>query len=196
MVALPLMRRKFTVDEYIMIERGGETRSEFLDGEIYAMAGATLPHVTIGNNLTVAVGVRIKGTNCQGMSYDMKVSAGAGRLYAYPDYLIVCGEPQFRDDQTDILNNPSVIFEILSPSTEQYDRVTKFDIYKMVDSLREYVLIAQDTPRVEHFARLSDGSWSENVLVGLGVELSLETVAVNVALRDLYDRVTFPEVRE
>src|SRR4051812_46211216 len=102
MVALPLTRRKFTPDEYLMIERAADTRSEYLDGEIYAMAGATEAHITINENLSIEFGVRLKGTTCQGMSQDMKVPAGPGRLFAYPDYLIVCGEKLYRDDQQDV----------------------------------------------------------------------------------------------
>ena len=191
MVAVPGTRRTFTPEEYLMVERAAEFRSEYLDGEIYAMAGASLAHVKINDSLTIEFGTRFNGTSCQGLSRDMKVPAGTGRLYAYPDFLIVCGEPQFRDTQTDVLTNPMIIFEILSPSTEQYDRTTKFDLYKKIVTMREYVLIAQDAPRVEHFVRMSDGSWRVNVLVGLDASLELESAPASVPLVRIYNRIDF-----
>jgi len=148
-------------------------------------------HITINGNLIMETGIRLKGTRCQGMSQNMKVPAGPGRLFAYPDYLIVCGEKRYRDNQRDVLTNPVVIFEILSPSTEHYDRSTKFDLYKLIDSFQEYILIAQDEPRVEHWVRLPDGAWRQKVLIGLDAELVLETAPASIALRDLYDRVEF-----
>jgi Uma2 family endonuclease len=192
MTALPQTRKKFTPAEYLVIERAAETRSEFLDGEIYAMAGASVAHVTITDNLTIEVGSQLKRTPCQGMSQDMKVTVGGGRLYAYPDYLIVCGERRHPDSMRDVLENPVALFEILSPSTEQYDRTTKFDLYKQIDSLREYVLIAQDTPRVEHYVRADDGSWRQTILAGLDETLRLESAPAAVLLADLYDRIDFP----
>jgi Uma2 family endonuclease len=191
MTALPLIRRTFTPDEYLVIERQAETRSEFVDGEIYAMAGASLAHVTINANLAGEIYVRLKGTPCRGMSQDMKVRAGTDRLFTYPDHIIVYGETRFRDTETDVLLNPLVIFEILSPSPEQYDRVTKFDQYKQIDSLREYVLIAQDQPRVEHYVRADDGSWRRMELTGLDAVLTLESAPAAVPLADLYDRIEF-----
>lgn len=192
MTALPLARKKFTPEEYLLVERAAETKSEMLDGEIYAMSGASREHVTITDNLTVEVGAQVKGTSCQGMSQDMKVPAGDGGLYAYPDYLIVCGEQKFRDGARDVLVNPLVIFEVLSPSTEQYDRVTKFDLYKQVDSLKEYVLISQDSPRVEIWQRLDDASWRQQVVVGRDRSFSLSAAPVTLSLANLYDRVDFP----
>lgn len=132
MTALPLTRRQFTPEEYLFIERAAPTRSEFLDGEIYAMAGPTPEHVTVTDNLTIEVGVRVKGTPCQGMSQDMKVLVGPGSLFAHPDFLIVCGEKRYRDGTRDVLMNPLVIVEILAPSTEKYDTTTKFDLYNRV----------------------------------------------------------------
>jgi len=192
MTALPMPLRKFTPEEYLLIERGAETRSEYLDGDIYAMAGATVSHIIINDNLARLFGTQLQDTPCLGLSRDMKVPAVLGRLYAYPDYLIVCGERSFRDDQADVLINPSVIFEILSPSTERYDRVTKFDLYKQIDALREYVLIEQDAVRVEHFVRRPDGAWNQTVLVGFEASLTLESAPATVPLFDIYNRINFP----
>jgi len=191
MTALPVNRRKFTPEEYLVIERAAETRSEFVDGEIYAMAGATEAHITINDNLTIAVGVRLRGNPCQGMSQNMKVPAGTGRLYAYPDFLIGCGQKRYRDRDRDVLLNPLVIFEVLSPSTELYDRKTKFNLYKQIESLREFVLIAQDSPVVEHWLRQDDESWRQIVVSGTDAALTLEAVSVTVPLAELYDRIEF-----
>ncbi len=191
MTALPLTRRKFTPEEYLMIERSADSRSEFLDGEIYAMAGATEAHITINDNLIGEVHPQLKGKPCQGMSQNVKVPAD-GRLFAYPDYLIVCGEKRYRDAEKDVLINPQVIFEVLSPSTENYDRTTKFDIYKRIETLREYVLIAPDQPRIEHWQRGEEGEWRQGVFHGMEAALSLETVPVVVPFVDLYYRVVFP----
>jgi Uma2 family endonuclease len=191
MIARPLIRRRFTPAEYLLIERNADTRSEFLDGEIYAMAGASEAHITINDNLVGEGYAQLKGTPCQGMSQNVKVPAGGEKLFAYPDYLIVCGEKEYRDAEQDVLINPIVIFEVLSPSTEQYDRTTKFDLYKQIETFREYVLIEQDRPRVEHWLRLEDGSWRENVLIGMDAKLAVQTASLTVSLVDLYDRIRF-----
>lgn len=191
MAELSLKRRKFSVEEYLMVERAAGYRSEMLDGEIYAMSGASPAHVIICTNLSGEVYAQLKGSRCQGMSHDMKVPAGRGRLYSYPDYLILCAKPRFHDDRQDILLNPQVLFEVLSPSTEDYDRTTKFDLYKQIESLREYVLIELDEPRVEHYVRTSAGSWTQRVLTGMDAALSLQTVSATVALSDLYAWIEF-----
>lgn len=191
MTSLPLIRRKFTPEEYLTIERQAACRSEFLDGEIYAMAGASPEHTTITDNLTIEIGIRLKGTACQGMSQDMKVHTSEPGLYAYPDYLIVCGEKQFHDGARDVLLNPIVIIEVLSPMMEQYDRTLKFDLYKQIESLQEYVLVAQDTPRIERYVRGSDGIWSQQTLIGLNASLTLSSVSVSVPLTDIYDWLAF-----
>jgi Uma2 family endonuclease len=191
MSSLPLTRRRFTAEEYLMIERAADTRSELLDGEIYAMSGASEPHIRIVSNLAGEAHRQLKGTRCEGMFHDMKVATGREGLYAYPDYLIVCGETQYLDSHRDVLLNPTAIFEVLSPSTHLYDRTTKFDRYKELDSLRDYLIIAQDSPRVEHYSRSAEG-WTQTVLIGLDASFSLSGVHVTIALVDLYDRIAFP----
>ena len=196
MTALPLTRKKFTPQEYLMVERASGSRSEFLDGEIYAMSGASRAHVIINDNVGGVVHSQLKGTPCQGMFHDMKVRIGKGRAYVYPDFLIVYGKGRYVDAEQDVLLDPTVIFEILSPSTERYDRMTKFDLYKEIESLQDYILIAQDQPRVEHWCRHPDGGWNQNVISDKRCSLNIESTSVVVALADLYDRVEFePESR-
>lgn len=141
-MVVPPMRRTFTAEEYLTIEREADCKSEFLEGDIYAMSGASPIHNLISFNLNGIVFSQLRGTPCFGLSNDMKIRVGEQGLYAYPDMTIVCGEMQFRDAKQDVLLNPVVIAEVLSPSTEQYDRTTKFDYYEQLESLQDYVLIS------------------------------------------------------
>jgi len=196
MTALPSIRRTFTPEEYLLIERHAPYRSEFLDGEIYAMAGATRKHNTIVGNLTAELQVRLKGTPCQVMSSDMKVDTRRGGLYSYPDLLIVCGEQKYLDSTEDVLLNPTVLIEVLSPSTEKYDRITKFARYKHIKTLREYVLVSQDSVRIDRYFLDPSGNWPLSTVAGPESSLVLESVPVSIALRDIYDRISFAEDAE
>lgn len=185
--ALPV----FTPDEYLSLERQSEIRHEFLDGFVYAMAGESPAHSVICFNLAAALGPQLRGTDCRGFSPNMKVRAGESGLYAYPDLVVVCGEPQFHDKRGDILVNPSVIFEVLLPSTEAYDRGEKFERYKGLATLRDYILVSQDRPRLELFSRTPEGTWEKSEVTGLESALALDSVNCRIALADIYDRVDF-----
>jgi Uma2 family endonuclease len=189
MTAMPLSRKQFTPDEYLMIERAADSRNEYLDGEIYAMAGASEEHTIITDNVTREVGNRLKGTPCLIMSQNVKVPAGSERLFAYPDHIIVCGERLYRDNNRDVLINPQVIIEVLSRSTELYDRETKFDFYKQISTFREYILIEQEQAAIEQWARSADNSWTRNVIEGLDATLKLATVQIDLPLAEIYDRI-------
>jgi Uma2 family endonuclease len=181
--------RKLTVAEYFAIERGSEEKYEFIDGEVHAMAGASRQHNEIKENLSIEIGGRLKGGQCRGYSGDQRVRVERdGRpFYTYPDYLIVCGSPQFvREQGLDTLLNPQVIFEILSDTTEDYDRGEKFDYYRALPSLREYVLISQKERRVEPLVRSENGTWVPKAPVEGDGDLALETVPVRLPLADLY----------
>jgi Uma2 family endonuclease len=195
-MSLPHPLPFFTPEEYLSLERLSELRHEYLDGSVYAMAGESVAHSTICFNLAVAAGSRLRGTPCRGFSPNMKVRAGEGGLYAYPDLTIVCGEPAFADARADVLTNPTVIFEVLSPSTEAYDRGEKFSRYRaQVESLRDYVLIAQDKPRAERHTRRDDGSWEAGVAEGLGGVLELPSAGCRLPLAEIYERVEFGAAR-
>jgi Uma2 family endonuclease len=182
----------FTPDEYLALERQSEIRHEFLDGTVYAMAGESPTHSAICFNLAGALHPQLRETNCRGFSPNMKVRAGEAGLYAYPDLAVACGEAFFHDKHGDVLLNPTVIFEVLSRSTQTYDRGEKFERYKSIETLRDYVLVSQDRPHLEHFSRRPDGTWSHTELDGTDAALTLDSINCRVSLADIYDRIDFP----
>lgn len=201
MSAVP--KRKLTEAEYLAIERAAEFKSEFYNGEMFpmqgpggplGMAGATYAHNRIKESITIALGTALRGGPCQTLSSDMKVKVPATGLYTYPDVLIVCGRPEFPDLQsTDVLLNPTVIVEVLSPGTEKYDRGAKFRQYQQLASLKEYVLVAQDEPVCERFVRQPDNSWLLTTVEGLSGTLAFATVETSIPLTEIYSGITLEE---
>lgn len=178
---------------YLELERASEIRHEFLDGLVYAMAGETPDHSTICFNLNGILHSQLGDKPCRGFSPNMKVRAGIGGLYAYPDLMIVCGEPEFHDQRGDVLLNPTVIFEVLSPSTEKYDRGEKFRRYQtQIESLQDYVLVSQDQMRIEHHHREANGTWSSNELTGPEAVLQLTSIDSKVQLAKVYRTTQVP----
>jgi Uma2 family endonuclease len=186
-----LQRRLFTVEEYLAIERADEFRNEYLEGEIYAMSGGSPEHSTIATNLTIEIGSQLKNRPCQAFSSDMKVRSATMSMFAYPDLTIVCDEPEFHDRYQDALLNPIVLFEVLSPSTEGYDRGPKFTHYQTIGSLRDYVLVAQDEPRMEHFVRHGESQWLLTTVEGLDAKLHIASIDCTILLSEAYHRVKF-----
>jgi Uma2 family endonuclease len=184
--------RKLTVAEYLAIEEKAERKSEFFDGEMFAMAGTSREHNIITRNLVGILYNLLQGSPCQVFVSDMRVKVDRTGLYTYPDVLIVCGPPEYAPENRDTLINPKVVIEVLSPSTERYDRTTKFRHYKKLPSVMEYVLVAQDEPLIERYVRQQDVSWGLVDIVGLDASLSLTTVPVVVPLADIYRGVEFP----
>jgi Uma2 family endonuclease len=190
------IRRRYTAEEYLESERAAEYRHEFLDGQIFAMAGESLSHSRICINLTIEAGSKLKGKSCEALSPNMKVRTSSASLFAYPDLTIVCGEPQFHDTKKDVLTNPQVIFEVLSPSTETYDRTTKFQRYRMGnETLTDYVLVSQDKTFVEHFTKQADGNWLYRSFSEMTEVLRIETVDCELSLQEIYDRVDFKQTQ-
>jgi Uma2 family endonuclease len=179
--------------EYLRRERLAEYKSEYLRGEVFAMSGASWEHTRIKDNLAREAGNQFKGGPCCALTSDMRVKVDGTGLYTYPDVAIVCDKPQFEDATFDILLNPQIIIEVLSDSTEKYDRGAKFGHYRQIPSLREYVLIAQDCPLVERFVRQDDGSWSLTAVDNLDDPFAFATVSVKVPLREIYEGVEFHE---
>ncbi len=181
-----------TPEDYLTFEREADTRHEFLDGAIYAMAGESLPHSRICVNLSGEVRQQLKGKRCEALSPNMKVRTSSASLFAYPDLTIVCGEPLFHDRKKDVLTNPQVIFEVLSPSTAEYDRTTKFQKYRMGnETLTDYILVSQDKPFVEHFFKQADGKWLYQSYGAIDDLLKFETIECELSLREIYDRIEF-----
>jgi Uma2 family endonuclease len=177
-----------TPDEYLILERRAETRSEFLNGEMFAMTGASRKHNRIVLNLAFALDSQLKVRGCEVFASDMRVKVSETGLYVYPDVIAVCGEAQFEDAEVDTLLNPKVIVEILSKTTEDYDRGTKFLHYRALPSLAEYLLVAQDRVHVEHYVRQND-SWLLTETDRREDVIELSSVGAWLALADAYDRV-------
>ena len=180
----------FAPEDYLTLEREADTRHEFLDGEVYTMAGESLPHSRICMNLAREVGNSLKGKRCEPLSPNMKVRTSTASLFSYPDLTIVCGEPLFHDVKKDVLTNPQVIFEVLSPSTAEYDRTTKFQRYRMGnETLTDYILVSQDKPFVEHFVKQSNNNWIYRSYGEIEDVLKIETIECKLSLQEIYDRV-------
>ncbi len=188
--------RRYAVAEYLAIDEASDTKYEYRDGEVIAMAGATVPHVQIAGNLNRDLGNRLAGTPCQALISDMRVRAVRNGRYCCPDATAIGGEPRFDPpDRRATPVNPQVVFEVLSPSTESSDRGEKFTRYRQAGSLQEYVLLAQDRPQVEPFSLGPDGGWSiGQVIAGLDGVVHLRSLAIELPLSDIYERVAFPPV--
>jgi Uma2 family endonuclease len=191
---------RFTVEEYLAFERASNERHEYLDGVIYAMAGESPDHGRICINLAATLVLQLRGSGCEAFSKDLKVRCGPYRadtregLYAYPDLVVVCGALQFHDQAQDVLVNPAVIVEVLSPSTEAFDRGEKFHRYRAwLPTLTDYLLVAQHRPLIDHYHRQEDGTWVLRTLEGLQAHVHLETIGCTVPLADVYERIVFPQ---
>ena len=191
MSAIP--KTKLTVEDYLKFERKSEIKHEFFDGEIFAMSGAKRNHNKISTNLNGLVWQHLKGKNCENYSSDMRVFLPSTGLYTYPDLVIVCGEPQFQDDVFDTLLNPVLLIEVLSDSTESYDRGKKFQHYRSIETLQEYVLVSQTEARIEKYVRHGDGFWLLSEAVGLDSEIEFASIDCRVALSEVYDKINFDE---
>lgn len=185
-VAIPLL----TADEYLEIERAAEFRSEFQDGVMHAMAVSPFRHSKVKINLTASVGLRLRGQRCQPFDSDLRLQIDATGLYTYPDLSIVCGPLEFGDDKGDCLTNPTVIFEVLSPSTSAYDRGKKFWNYRQLPSLRDYILLSTEDFTVEHFTRHGADQWLLTTYVGLDSLLRIDSVGIEIPLSEIYDSIT------
>lgn len=177
---------------YLALEREADTKHEYVAGQIVAMAGASREHNLIVLNIASEVRAQLRGRPCETYPSDMRVRVPSRQLYSYPDVTVVCGEPQFEDSQVDTLLNPTLLVEVLSPSTERYDRGTKFRAYRTIPALRELLFVSQEGPLVERYRRGADGQWLLSEAAGLEAEIALESIGCTLALRDIYERVTFP----
>jgi Uma2 family endonuclease len=193
-MAQPAPIQRLTEAEYLDFERKAEVKHEFFDGEVFAMAGGTPAHSLISANAIRALGNRLPG-GCRVFTSDLRVKVEVTGLYTYPDISVVCGERQFSPDAGDTLVNPTLLVEVLSESSEGYDRGRKFEHYRQIPSLRGYLLIRQDYPHVEFFARGEDGLWTLSDASGHDTGIPLSPVQIELPLREVYAGVEFAAPR-
>jgi Uma2 family endonuclease len=180
---------RITPEEYLEIERAAEFRSEYLNGEMFPMPGATFKHNLITTNVVVQLSMAFVDRPCLVVSTDMRIKVPSTGLFTYPDVIAPCSQPQLEGDHEDILLNPQLIVEVLSPSTESYDRGKKFAHYRTIESLLEYVLISQTECRVERFTRQNDGEWLYSEATDLNGSIELKSIACRLNLASIYYRV-------
>jgi len=189
MASEPLHR--VSVEEYLALERRSETKSEYLHGETCAMAGASRAHNLIAGNAFAALHEQLRGRGCEVYTNDMRLLASAADLLTYPDVTVSC-DPQFADEEVDTLLTPTLIIEVLSPSTESYDRGAKFGAYRTIPTFAEYLLLAQDRVCAEHFVKQPAGGWLLTEMSRIEEVLDLPSIGCSLAMRDVYDRVVLP----
>jgi Uma2 family endonuclease len=180
-----------TPEQYLELERAAlDVRSEYYNSRMYAMSGGTHPHAIVIGNLARELGIALKKGPSVVTTSDMRVRVSKTGLYTYPDIVVVCDPPQYGDRRHDTGLNPTLIIEVLSPSTEAYDRGFKFAQYRALESLQEYALVSQSEPRVEIFRRQSSGDWLLSEAAGTEAVCRFDSVSCAVALKDIYDKVT------
>jgi Uma2 family endonuclease len=180
-----------TPEEYLAAERLSETRSEYLDGGVFPMPGGGRNHNQITLNLALELGTQLRTTPCRVLWMDLKVRMPDSRKFCYPDLVVVCAELQFHDDRKDVILNPDLVVEVLSPSTEAFDRGAKFRAYQTMESLKEYLLVSQGKPLIEQYLRNDDGEWRYGAAEGLESALTLPSIGCTLNLGAVYDKVDF-----
>ncbi|MBA3631643.1 MAG: Uma2 family endonuclease [Acidobacteria bacterium] len=190
MSALP--KPIYNADEYLALEESAEYRSQFYNGEIFAMAGTSRKHNVIAMNVASSLHFQLRNRPCEIYQNDMRVKVGEN-FYTYPDIVVVCGEPQIERKHGENLLNPIVLIEVLSPSTERFDRGEKARLYRLMPSLKEYILISQDKPYIEHFVRQENGGWLLTESAEITEVLQIPTISCELNLSDIYARIDFSE---
>ena len=185
-----------TPEDYLKQERLAATKSEYLDGQIYAMSGASRQHNRITVDVATLINVQLRSGPCELFSNDMRVKVNDDSLYTYPDVVVACGEARFEGSTLDTLLNPTLIIEVLSDSTEKYDRGKKFAHYQRIEALREYAMIAQDEARIECYTRQTDNRWILSKVESLEEAMPLESIGCVLPLAEVYARVRFEEEGE
>ncbi|MCW5881125.1 MAG: Uma2 family endonuclease [Anaerolineae bacterium] len=182
----------YTPQEYLALDRVADEKSEYWDGALYAMTGASRAHNLIAVNLATALNTQLRARPCEVYAADMRVRIPRTYRYLYPDVVVVCDEPQFEDDQHDILINPTLLVEVLSPSTEAYDRGKKFDSYRRIPGLVTYLLVAQDERRIHLYIRQPDNQWLFAAFTEAEDVIDLPAIGCALPLADVYSKVSLP----
>lgn len=202
-LALKKVEYLFSPNEYLEFERAAEIRHEYLDGDIYEMAGESDNHADICVNLITNLASQLKNKSCRVRAKETKVRSGVAKknvyppkgMFSYPDLVVICGKPEHHDTFKDVITNPRLIIEVLSDSTEKFDREIKFQRYqKYNETLTDYLLVSQDQPRIEHYIRADDGGWRYYAHERLETIFYLDSIDCEVKLADVYDRIEFEEV--
>ncbi len=207
-MATPKERIRYSVEEYLTMERASDIRHEYLDGYVYAMAGESEAHGIITNNFNGLLWQSLRGSGCRTFDKDTKVQSGEiplikpkyppKNLFSYPDLLVVCGERKYLDDYKDVLINPTVLIEVLSPTTGEFDRGEKFIRYRTyLATLQDYLVVAQETPLIERYSRQENGLWviAETVRELIDV-IHIPSINCAIPLAEIYEGVVFPESPE
>lgn len=189
MSAVP--EQTWSAEAYLEFERANEEKHEYLDGNIYLMTGASANHNLIVTNTVASLHTQLRKRPCIVYPSDLRVRVSRTGLYTYPDISVVCGTPQYADKETDTLLNPTLIVEVLSPATERYDRGKKFQHYRKLDSLQEYVLIAQDIYHIERYLRQEGDEWLLTDVSGVDASIEFTSIQCALTLADVYEKVTF-----
>lgn len=177
-------------EEYLALERKAEFKSEYMDGVVYAFAGASPRHNLIVANIIITLGGQLKGRSCKVYPSDLKVRTPNAKSFFYPDVSVVCGAEEFVDEERDVILNPTLVVEVSSEATTAFDRGKKFLSYQQIPSLQEYLLVSQDEPLVEGYARQGNDTWLYTKVTGLEGILTLPSIECELALKDVYDKVT------
>ncbi len=193
-MALPLTRKRFTPADYNVLEHDAIYKSDYYEGEIFDMSGGTSDHSLITTNVLIAIGQRLKGKPCRAYESNMRLLSAATGLRTYPDVSVYCAPLQYdpEDPKNTTAMNPTLVVEVLSPSTERYDRGVKSESYRRIDSLKTYVLVSQDRAHVEIRERQSDGAWAIRDASGIEATVRLDAIGVELPLHEVYDGVEFP----
>jgi Uma2 family endonuclease len=186
-------KHPLTPEEYLVRERLAETRSEYYQGEVFAMAGASEKHNTIVTNLVASLVTKLRGRKCRIYSSDMRLLVSDAGLYTYPDVLVVCGKPILADTHADILTNPALIIEVLSESTKDYDRGGKFHQYMRIPSLQEYLTVSQTEMLIDKRIRQADNSWVIREVVPSNGKVVIECLGIELDFAEIYDQVEFDD---
>jgi Uma2 family endonuclease len=181
-------KQLISVEEYLAMERATPEKHEYLDGEVFAMGGASYNHTLITINVVAGLHMQLRKSDCTVHANDLRVKVSPIGLYTYPDVVVVCGEPQFDDQMKDTLTNPMLIVEVLSETTKSYDRGDKFAHYRSLPSFMEYVLIARDRPHIEHFLR-EPKRWTLYEIDGMEDTIELPSIGCILSLAGVYDKV-------
>jgi Uma2 family endonuclease len=184
-------KRRFTVAEYLALEADSLEKHEFYQGEIFAMAGATIRHNEISGNIFAGLHARLRGTNCRPYGSDLRIRVKKPNLFTYSDTLVICGKIEHAEESQHSVTNPRVVFEVLSKSTENYDRGQKWEFYQQLDSLREYVIVSQEEAKVTRYLREEGGPWRYLLISGQDQILALESLDCELPLAEIYENVSF-----